>query len=226
MKINTIYFKNFTLAALFQFIADVIKTIKRLDAEKLKIAPQFNRLLLPAFKKYDDAYKKEKKSILTDKITETDKARDKIISGIKGIVRAMLNDIDEENVDAAKELKILLDTYKRITKKSIKEECADITNILQEFKGKYAEAVNKLNLSKWINELERLNIEINSYINARNEETANKYKTDIKQAKKDVIAAYRTVCKQIEVHVSTEGSANYADFIRNLNAIISKYSRY
>lgn len=223
MKISSVNLSKLSLPSLFQFMAIIIDLIRKVGAEKLKISRQFNELLLPAFQRFDEAYKQERKSGYTDKINACNKSRAKVITSINRIIMASINDIDNTVCEAAKKLKILFNAYKGITKKTVKEQCAEVTNMLQSLNGKYLPDVKLLGLEKWVAELQRINNEIISFLSVRFEEVGDRNKFDTVTSKREIISAYRTICKLIEVYISTEGDADYADFVRNLNAIISGF---
>ena len=225
MKINNSNLTRLDLASLYQFSSRFIKLVNKVGAAKLKIEPIFNNLFLKSFQKFDEAYKLIQKSAMTKIITDLDKSRDKITNSIIGIIKASINDIDNEVVEAATELKNVFDEFKGITKESFNKQTADTVNLLQLLKGKYSAHCEKVGLGKWITELERLNEEIGANIDLRGEEKAEKGKFDSSEAKKEVINAFRILCNQIEVYVALEGAGNYEEFIRNLNVIIGELGR-
>lgn len=223
MKISPIALTHIRLSYLYMFFLRVITLIESIGAEKLKIKPIFDNLFKPAVKRFDDSFKIIRKNASATTIKALDDSRDKITSGIKSSVKASLNDVDVEIVNAADKFKYLLAEFKGMSQKTTKEQTALTTNFIQSCRGEYAPLVAKLSLARRVDELERLNKEIYDEMVAHGEEKAKIAKLDTNKAKKDSIDGFRSICKQIELYMKTEGSANYEEFVRNLNVIIKEY---
>ena len=153
MKIEKIKISRLRNEEFFQFHSEFKKLINREGAKNLKIETQFNAYLA-GFDNMDESLKKISKSALTEKIVEADRARDEIWYGLLDMHRAASRHFDTKVRDAAENLKILLDTYggSKLAVKSFDAQTAAITNILQEFKGKYSEYVKNAALEQWVEE--------------------------------------------------------------------------
>jgi hypothetical protein len=223
MKINPVPLTKFTLPRLYSFCNHVVELVNKQTATKLKIQIQFETMFIPAFDKFDEAYSQTKSSELTHRITELGKKRDRAISAMNGIVRVFSKDIDLALQEYARKVTIVLSSHKELTRKPMNEQTAEVTNMLQILKSKYSQALTKLNMDKWIIELERVNTELNTLVGERYEESADKRKVNTEEARKELINAYRYIVKTIDVLMYSEGEENYSDFVRNLNAIIIGY---
>lgn len=221
-KINGISFNTMSLADISSFFASFISITEEKDVEKLKIAPQFNNLKA-ANERYKKARQKTRRSEFTDTIKTLDRTRDRITSVILSISKVYLDSDKKNFCDAAKLLIKMFKQFKGIAKKPLKEQSGLTSKLLGIIRNDYSEETKILGLEEWLVRLEKVNEDISYYINKRVSETAEKNKTNIKEAKRELISRFRVICKLLFVYVWTEGDADYADFIRNINVLIGEY---
>ena len=223
MEIKTIKLTGMRNDAHFQFHTYTVEICNDENFDKLKIRAEF----LPyrdALVKEDELFKQIEKSELTEKIKDADKARDKVYSSITAIIKTTLKHYNPEVVEAGKRLTILVDTYgKNVTKKSYDEQTAAIYNILQEFKGKYAEDVELIRITEMVNELERANLEVEALVKQRMNESTGKNTAKMKELRGTVDQYYLDIRKRINAAVVMEGEENYATFINKMNVLIDRY---
>jgi hypothetical protein len=224
LKINSIDTNHMRNDAHFQFFTEFRDLAAAEGPEKLKIKPLLDAWAA-LYLREDEALKKIIKSEYTAKIQEADKARDEIFSGMVEITRASLKHYDETARAAAGRLKIVLDTYKNIDKKTVNEQTSAVTNLLQELKGKYAPDTAAVGVDGWAAELETRNNALGALIRERFDESASKSDIVLKEARAQVDKQYRTIAERINALVIVEGADVYESFIRRINAIIAKYAR-
>ena len=132
MKINKISLRHLRNDTHFQFHTEFKDLAQKHNPQALKIKPQYEAYL-PIYDKVDLALKKINKSAITEKIQNADKARDEIWGDLVETNTAALRHFDPEVREAAKQLKIVFDTYGNIAKKPLNDQTSATYNILQEF---------------------------------------------------------------------------------------------
>jgi hypothetical protein len=212
----------------FQYMSEVKGLTVELDPKELKISSQFERLT-ELFEQEDAALKKINKSVLTKEIQDADKQRDMIFRGIVlSNEAAILKSFRPEVAKAAKNLKILLDTYGNVAQKPLNEETSAIYNLLQELNGKYAPDVATVNIADWVTELAAENAEFEKLVKDRYDETALKTDLVLKDVRLKVDEAYREMVKRVEALLFVEDDKTqkekYSTFLKKLNVITGKYN--
>ena len=225
VKIKNLHVNNLRNNAHLKFHMDAIALMTAENPANLNIQPLFN-VYQPAVVREDEAFKKIVKSEFTEKIQTADKARDRVYSCITAIINALVKHYNDDVVDAAKRLKILIDTYgKGVNQLSYNEQTAAVYNILQEFNGKYAADVALVNITEMVNELERANNAVDALIKERMDETALKNPDNMKAVRIEADNAYFAIVERINAAVIIEGPDNYMSFITKLNVLIDSYKQ-
>jgi len=220
--INAIKLARLRNSANMAFHFEVVALIIEFAAARLNIVALFN-VYQAAVTRLDEAYKKIVKSNFTEEIKAADKARDTLFSSIAAIVKTAIKHYNQEVVKAAKRLKKLLDTYGKVNQKSYSEQTADIINIMQEFRGAYADDVALLRITEMVDELERANNAFEALVVQRDVEAAAKNPDKMKDARAAADKAYHDIVERINAAVVMEGPENYAAFITRLNLLVDKY---
>jgi hypothetical protein len=176
------------------------------------------------FGKEDEALKKIVKSIHTDTIHDENVIRMDIFRGMKDAVKSALRHFSEDVREAAKHLKVVLDTYGKITKKPVNEATSAILNMIQEFGGRFATDVAAVGIGLWVDELERQNNRVNELWGYRFDEKNQLSDIVLKKARVKVDDAYRDITKCIEgMRLIDEQNPVYSELIHKLNVIVEKY---
>jgi hypothetical protein len=208
----------------FQAIYAIRSLIILVGAALLKIEKQF-AVFAAAFDKEDDAFKKIVKNTLTEDIQVLDHARDDLFRGMADAVKSALRHFNAKVVASARRLQNVLDTYGNVAIKAMNQETSAIYNMLQEFKGAYAEDVATVCIGDWVIELEKANLAFDALITARDDESAAKSTLVMKECRAKVDAAYRDIVTRVEAFaVVDENPAIFEDFIHRLNIIIKRYN--
>jgi len=223
MSIKTITLSRLRNDANFQFHSENKNLIEEQTPQTLKIVPLFEDYV-PKYNKVDLAFKKIKKSAITEQIQEADRARDVIWKGLVDTNTAALNHFNPVVQASAKQLKIVFDTYGNIAKKSLNEQTSATYNILQELEGKYASDVQTVGLWYWVHELKTRNIAFTNLVRERVDEGSLKVDIVLKKARAQLDEAYYKIAERINALVIVEGAENYEPFIRKLNINIAKYN--
>jgi len=224
IKIKTIRVTGMRNHAHFQFHTDVTALIVDADPDKLGVAPLF-ATYQPLVAREDEALKKIVKSEYTEEIQVADKARDNVYSSVTAVIRTAVKHYNPDVVKAAKRLKIVVDTYGKINTMSYDEQTSAVYNILQEFKGKYADDIELIRITEMVDELERTNKAVDALIKQRTLETSHQNPDTMKDVRVEVDAAYHAIEERINALVVVEGPDKYSEFITQLNATIDRYKQ-
>jgi len=208
--------------AYFQFNTEFRDLIVKEGAQNLKIKEQFDEYLA-LYRKVDDGLKKINKSIYTEQIREADKARDEIYAAMVETNSAALKHYVPDIKNAAKQLKILFDTYGNVTIRTYNEQTSAIYNLLQELNAKYLNAARLVAIEGWADELERRNIAFDQLMKERFDESASGTNINLRDARINADVVYDVIVERLNARSVLDSDERLERFIRTLNVIISKY---
>jgi hypothetical protein len=119
----------------------------------------------------------------------------------------------------------LTDHYGNVADKPYNEETAAISNFLQDVRAKYADETVALDLTGWLDELERTNSEFEKNVLERNREYAGKdSELNLLDVRKKTDCAYLDIIERIEALSILDPNNKALDrFIKTLNANIDRY---
>ena len=222
MNIETISLDRLKNHDHFQLNTEFRLLVTMHGAKKMKIEAEF-KAYETLYALEDLAIKSPAKSVLTPEIREADQIRDQTYTGIYETVKTSLKHFKQANRDAGKRLKVVFDAYGSIRRMSLTQQTSAMYNLLQDLKGKYAGDVALLGLTEWVRELDTRNQEFSALMRERYDESSAKPDVTMREVRPQVDEAYKKIVNVINARVLLEGAGNYEDFIRSLNAIITKY---
>ena len=223
--------KEFSLHSLqneehFKFQCDFDGLVQLYTPATLRIEAVYN-VYKPLFENESDALNLVRKNSYTQTLCDADGVRDTTINGIEDAVKSALKHFNPEVKKAANRIKILLDSYGDIARKSYDKETADITKLTSELKGVFAVDVAAVGITEWVNELERNNNDFVSLQNNRYDEQDNKTRLRMKDVRKEVDAAYNTIVKRINSMILLKDDLgidfDFGPFVSKLNLRIDNY---
>ena len=224
MKIEKIYTDRLRNATHFQFHTEFRDLVIRTGAETLKVKPQFDTYLL-LYKNVDDGLKKISKSTITDKITELDKIRDGLWSGLTEINRGFTKHFNPNIKEAAKRLQVVFNTYGNLAILSLNDQTALTYNILKELEENYAEDIETLGIIEWITELKSKNIELGNLFKERADEATAKHSIVLKEARIKLDNIYQVIIERIYAFsIVAEDPGVYETFIKTWNYFVVKFN--
>jgi polyhydroxyalkanoate synthesis regulator phasin len=225
MKIEGIKTRQMRNDAYFQFQTEFKDLIIKISPDKLKVTKQFNELYMPLYKQVDDILKKIVKSALTEKIQEADAMRDDMCIGINEISKAHLRHFDPATCDAAKRVRIVMDTYGNIARKPLHEQTSAVYNLLQELQGEYKDDIMKIGLDTWVAKLQQTNSELDALVKGRYEEAAAKTDAVMRDTRRELDSIYNKLREIINVFATIENDTDVLNtFIKTFNIVIGKYA--
>jgi len=221
MEIANLNLHNQRNGGHYQFLTDFNDFVIRYTPQALGIVDAYEAFKL----KYQDeieAYKAITKSATTEDIANADHDRDITLRSTTDIARTALNHYDTNAHNAAKKVNVIFDQYGDLASKPYDEETGGIENVVKDLRTKTARDIGIIGLEPWINMLERQNITFKTLEAARNSEEANRSELRMKQVRLEVDAAYRKITKRINALIEVNGEAPYAEFVKELNARITR----
>jgi hypothetical protein len=175
----------------------------------------------------DQIYKWLRRSEFTEKKAETDHERDKILSGILGILHSFEKHFDPSLRDNAEHVLNLIDNYRHLPSTDYDAETASIDSILERLNSSdYIAAVQNLNLTSWLTELTRLNTLFKSYAADTEQEQVKKPDISPKVARRETDEALRKIVYRIEaiITLGLVDSIVYEPLVREYNVHVDHYN--
>jgi hypothetical protein len=222
MKITRIRLDRLHNEEWFNLFTEFKKFVEKITPEALNIEELFI-VFLSFFQSADDTLEQIRKSDYTPEIVKQDGLRDSTFRGLNDTVRAGLRHFDPAKRAAAEKLVTLFDHYGDLAGKPYNEETSAIYNLLQALRGPYADAAATLELSGWIDELERNNTDFEKNVLERNSEYAGKTDLKMLEIRRQTGRCYLNIVERIEALCLINGDEAFAPFIKTLNANIERY---
>ena len=164
-----------------------------------------------------------RKSEYTVRIEEQDRVRDNLFKGFADAVRSAIHHFDPEKREAARGLKIALDSYGDVPNRTYDRETVAIFDILREFQTPVNSAkVSKLDLGDWLAELESENNAFFTLMQERYVESSQHSSLKMKAARRDTDDAYQLLLKAVEYNAEITGGL-YMQVLNEINAVCIRY---
>ena len=211
-------------AAHFLFISNMAARAEKDAAVAEKCAAQVASLRA-AVTAEDENLKLSAKSLITDKIAEADKERDRLYSGYKKAVAGYADFPDAAMADAAKALAQHIKDYKINPQMQLDKETGLLVNFVQDLEGKFSEQVKALSLTAFVEKLKAANEAVRDYTVQRTDERAAKTAGALKTARAASDEAYKTLVQHVNARALLEGDADYAAFIDYANTEIEHFKK-
>ena len=226
MKILKLQLEKLRNSEYIQFYTEAIKVIDTFDADALKIKKYYTPIV-DLLKQADDCQKQLLKSNYTEDIGVSDRFREDIFRGLVNTTNAGLTHFDMGVRASAKRVKNVLDRYGNLTKKTNKEETADINNLTKDLEEKCADDVHVLNAMDWVQELKAANEQYSNLVEVRYTESSEKSEAKMKEVRSEIDPIYRRMIDTIDALANLtdeeEEIQMYKDFITKFNVIVEDY---
>ncbi|MDR1896620.1 MAG: DUF6261 family protein [Prevotellaceae bacterium] len=222
MKILKFYLGHLRNEEHFQLMTEFKKLIEASGASVLNIEQLF-AVFLVLFGREDLAVEVFRKNDLTDDISATDALRDNIYRGFTLFVETHLYSPIPEKVEAANNIRTVIDHYGDFRNKSYNEETASINNFLQDINARCADDINTLNAAEWITNLSASNQTFDNLMNQRYDREAGQEYINLRETRREIDRVYNQITGFINAAIIVNGDAAYSDFVNKLNERISYY---
>jgi hypothetical protein len=173
----------------------------------------------------ENIYKWMRKSEYTEKKAEADHARDRALTGMRGVVRADMKHFDPAIRDNATHVYNLLVNYGDLTRAGYDAETAGIESIIARLKSAdYLPAVQNLGLMPWVTELEAQNTRFKSYVDDTSQEQVEKPAVSQRTARHETDEALQRITTRVTALVHLNGADAYAAFVTEFNVLVNHYN--
>ena len=176
MQITGLLLERLRNAEYFQVMTDTRSIVSANNPVALNVKPSFDGLTAE-LEVIDTLYQQPQGSIITPKMEQADLRRDRALNGINSIVNGFVYHFDTSFSEPALLLQASISKYgSNIIGQSLIAETSIITNLAGDWNNtaELLQAITKLNLKEWTNELATANMEFNKLYLERNAETAGK----------------------------------------------------
>ena len=225
MKIKSIYTNRQRNDEHLGFMTETGKILEKYLLASIDIPQTFITGFNEALNNEDLSYKIVQKSSLTEKIAALDAASDSILIGFTTQVRAMISNYDVAIQEAANRIMIQYNAYGNIRKKSYVAQTTDITNLLQDFRGKLQPDITLLGLQGWVTQIEDANNAFLEAFNDRHAEQAEKdAMTRLKQCRTVTDERFEAIRDRVNAGIIYNGEAQYKALVIDLNVSIDYYN--
>jgi hypothetical protein len=223
MKIKRILLNYLRNEEWFNFFTEFKTFVEEITAEVLDIAALFG-VFLSFYRQADDTLEQIRKSNYTSLIEQKDDVRDNTFRGLNDAVHSALRHYDATKRAVAENLITLFEHYSDLADRPYNEETASIYNFIQELREKYASDMATLDLTGWVDELERNNTDFEKTVLDRNKEYAGKTELKMVDLRRKTGRCYLDILERIEALCLIQGDEKFAPFIKTLNANIDRYN--
>lgn len=223
MKIEALKTSNLRNEEHYQFQTEFKALVEQFTPITLGIEAAF-AAYLPLYANETEALDIITKSAVTDEIANADNLRDSTYRGLCDTVKGASNHFSDKKREAATRIQIVLDHFGNINTKTYDEQTAAIKSLIADLNGQYADDVATLRLDEWLTELQANNNAFEALMNERYTDDAGKTQLRMKQVRKEVDSAYKTITIRIDALVVVNGPEAYSGFVDELNVRIERYN--
>ena len=223
-KINAVVFSRFRNNDHFQFMTDFKALVSRTTPVALNIE-NLNTEFNEAFTSLNNVFKVDEGSVLTVAIGGADEDRDRFWSALSMRIRATQMGPIEEEVEAAGVLQRVFDLYGNVRQLSLPEESAALSNLVEDLEQEDNAALcNIVGVTNWVAALKEQNTLVQSYMQERRLENAQKISGSVKAAREVIDPVYEKIVSRINALVELDMSTpEITEFVVLLNKQIKEF---
>ena len=223
-EIQTFYIGGMTNAAHLLFVSNIAERAEKDAAVAEKCTAQV-AALRAAVTAEDENLKLSAKSLLTDKIAEADKERDRLYAGYKKAVSGYEGFPDDAMAEAAKALTQHIKDYKISPQMQMDKETGLLVNFIQDLEGKFSEQIKALSLGAFVEKLKASNESLRELTAQRTDERSAKTAGALKTAREASDEAYKLLVQHVNARALIEGEDTYSAFIDYANTEIEHFKK-
>jgi len=223
MEIETLHLTHLQNDEHYNFMLEVTQLIDDFTPKALKVENEY-ALLLPLVADEKTALHPIQASAFTVEVLKGDEARDTPTLGIFKVTDGLLHHFDPEIAQSAYRIKVVLDSFRGITRLPYAKQTAETIKLIENLKGPLAADVTKAGLTPWVAEIEAKNNAFINIVGNRYDELDSRTDLRMKDVRMKTDDTYRTIAKRIDALIVVEGEAAYAPFVSKLNLRIDSYN--
>ena len=222
--IKATYLQQVRLMAFFSMMNNVKDYALSENLEELKLKDFFENEFMPAYETFDASLGSIRKSEHTKEINNLSKKRDKLATSFNLHLRAYKNFPDAGIVEATSRVILI---YEKLGKNThmlgLTEKSGKYINLIDELQKENTKRdIQKINATKWVDEINTLNNEIQRLFKERikHESTIETGKAGDARAKMQ--KTFTDFCKRINALVLLEGKEKYQSLLENINREVER----
>jgi hypothetical protein len=206
MKILRIYLRRLHNEEWFGFFTEFKELAPLYSTDKLGITVLYERFL-ELHRSADEALVVLRKSIYTKELDALDRTRGDIVRGLSSVVKGYLRYPSADKEKAAGRLDILLGGYKKdIFSSTNLAETAAIGNLIDDLATEqYSGALKTLNLNEWFTALATAELEYQTTLKERFDESTEKPKEDLTKIRPKLGAIYNAMVSVLDTRLILDG---------------------
>jgi hypothetical protein len=214
-------FQKYDNTRFYGFFTDLLKLLDRINDEGLKTHLQ---PLRDTTKALDAGYKLDRDNLLTIAVKETDKKRDRALSGIYKTIEAQSFHYEDARVAAAALIERNLKKYGNVTRIAYPEESAAVNSMLADWEAaELKTAFEILNLTDWVNYLQTTQKEFDEIYLDRVQSEAAQTAIPISKLRPDATKVFQNFAMLLTVFAQIT-PATYLPIVEQVNELIQKYN--
>jgi len=217
MHFSTPDWKNLRNGEHFGLHREFRDLVEESGAEALGLGELFSEYL-PIYEQEKNAQGQIRKSAFSAQVARADAARDQTIRGLRIIIRGLTLHYRKETRRAAQRLQIAFDSQGNVTRKAYDSETAFITALLGNLQTDLAADVDRLNLTDWVQELQRQNEALQDWMARRYTEQAQRLRVPLRQVRRTMDQLFIRIRERIQAELVLQPQGLPADFTREWNA--------
>ena len=221
-QLKSLYFHFLPLAAHFDFFKKLLALLlaagTAVKAALEALMPDFNAWL----DREDALMRWVRKSVLTEKIAETDREMDFELAGINAALRAIIYGHNEQTVPAATRLLTMVQSYGRVMAEAYDEEAGDVRAMLEQFDGPYNNDVGTVGLAYRVAMLKDAFTRFEKLLAQREAEQGVKPPYTSREVRKGIEGVYHQMVNIIDANATVGTSDDFAALIALLNPDIDR----
>lgn len=208
-----------------EYHALMLDTLKLVTESQLEGLTPLKTAMLPMVEQLNAGLMQVRKSEHTKKLNQLDEVRDNYFRGMVLRVQSENFSPDTALREKAYKLKILLDTYKNLTRENLRKQTDLVRNLLEELQSAdYQAAATAVGLTGWITALQKANADFETLYDTRRDETASAPEINLSKIRKELDSQYRKLLKTIEAMEILQPSEAVSTLIAKLDAIFIKWN--
>ena len=226
--INSIDLSHLRNANYLQFQKDFLAIISRNDPAALQVESRYDDLTAKT-EELESLFKKALANPISKELLALDSRRDDALNGIYYTALAYSYHYDPATKQAADALLANFNLYgSGIARLNYQAETATITNLINDWENipELIQAIDKLGLNAWMNELELISTEFGTRYLDRTQDYGNATPETLKLKREETDAVYYALRDRINaLHLLVETlSSPYITVINQLNALVQQYN--
>ncbi len=214
--------RNAHLMDFAEVMSVVASFLEKEDLEALKLTQVANEFT-QQLEELENGLVQARKTGLTEQIVATDHQRDNLFIGFRHILKGMTYFPDENVVQMAKQIKIVVEKYdKHINRLPQREETSVLSNLIDDLQAdENKQQVNTLNLTPWVIAMQQANDKFEELYTERTEKESKIVIALAKTQRHNMQEAFTNLCQTINAYAIILGEADYQSLANKINTEIN-----